>query len=362
MNILGNYMLKLNPFYTPPVQSPEEIIWAGFKDVRHKMEAHIKQAIRIPNSSLVLNWGEYGSGKTHAAKFFQKKDVLTDLSDGLSLPYHILICFPQGKEPVKELFIQVIDKLDIEDLRKKFRNKYTHEVFGQCTDNILIQNILRILFDETVAATQMKAYLYGNAQIKAEFIREGVQRKLESDSDYTEFLASLFSFLTYGKSVFSCVIFWIDEFENMALLNLANVSKMNKCVRTLIDKAPNNLLIFLNLTQSAMMDVDDLSAYLQEEILSRIKDRILLPTPGTMEVKEYLKDLLNNPTCRVGKPQNFTPFTEDVIDCIIKDLKGSAQLRKYNEVFSSILEHAMSDKINVIDSGYYQSVKSEVIG
>ena len=81
-----------------------------------------------------------------------------------------------------------------------------------------------------------------------------------------------------------------------------------------------------------------------------------------MEVKEYLKDLLNNPTCRVGKPQNFTPFTEDVIDCIIKDLKGSVQLRKYNEVFSSILEHAMSDKINVIDSGYYQSVKSEVIG
>lgn len=362
MKTLENYMLKLNPFRTTPASNPEEIIWAGFKDVKKRMENRIKQSIRIPNSSLVLNWGEYGSGKTHAAKFFQKQDVLADLSDGFSLPYPILIYFPQGKEPVKELFIQVIDKLDIEVLREKFRNKYTHEVFGQCTDNILIQNILHLLFDETVAATQMKAYLYGNAQIKAEFIREGVQRKLESDSDYTEFLAALFSFLTYGKSVFSCVIFWIDEFENMALLNLANVSKMNNCVRTLMDKAPNNLLIFLNLTQSAMMDVDDLSAYLQEGVLNRIKDRIPLPTPGTTEVKEYLEDLLNNPICRIGEPQGFTPFTEDVVDSIIKDLKGSVPLRKYNEVFSSLLEYAISEEKDVIDNDYYQSIKSEIIG
>lgn len=362
MKNLESYKLKFNPFRTTPASNPEEIIWAGFKDVKQRMENRIKRAIRIRNSSLVLNWGEYGSGKTHAAKFFQKEDVLAILSDGFSMPYPILVYFPQGKEPVKELFIQVVDKLNIEDLRGKFKDKNTLEILRQCTDSILMQNVLRLLFDETVAATQMKAYLYGNAQIKADFIKEGVQRKLESDSDYTEFLAALFSFITYGKSVFSCIIFWIDEFENMALLNLANVTKMNNCIRTLMDKAPNNLLLFLNLTQSAMMDVDDLSAYLQEGVFNRIKERIPLPTPGTIEVKEYLEDLLNNPIYRIGEPQNFTPFTEDVVDNIIKDLNGSVPLRKYNEVFSSLLEYAMSDEVEVIDSDYYQSIKSDIIG
>ena len=362
MKTLENYKLKLNPFRITPASNPEEIIWAGFKEVKLRMEDRIKRAISISNSSLVLNWGEYGSGKTHAAKYFQKKTVLAELSEGFSMPYPILIYFPQGKEPVKELFIQVIDKLNIEDLREKFKNKNAQDVLKQCTDNILMQNILRLLFDETVSATQMKAYLYGNAQIKSDYINEGVQRKLISDNDYTEFLAALFSFITYEKSVFSCVIFWIDEFENMALLNLTNVSKMNNCIRTLMDKAPNNLLVFLNLTQSAMMDVDDLSAYLQEGVLNRIKERIPLPTPGTMDVKEYLEDLLNNPIYRIGDPQRFTPFTEEVIDSIIKDLNGSVSLRKYNEVFSSLLEYAMSDEKDVIDDDYYQKIKSEIIG
>lgn len=362
MKTLKNYMLNLNPFRTTPASNPEEIIWAGFKDVKKKMENRIKRAINVRNSSLVLNWGEYGSGKTHAAKFFQKKDVLANLSAESPLPYSLLLNFPQGKEPVKELFVQVVDKLSIENLREKFKNRNTLEVLQQCTDNILIQNIIRLLFDETVAATQMKAYLYGNAQIKSNFINEGVQRRLASDSDYTEFLAALFSFMSYEKAKFSCVILWIDEFENMALLNLTNVTKMNNCIRTLMDKAPNNLLVFMNLTQTAMMDVDDLSVYLHEAVRNRIKERIELPIPGKIEVKEYLEDLLNNPVYRIGEPQGFTPFSEDVVNSVIEDLGESVSLRKYNEIFSSLLDYAIADEKDSIDKDYYQSVKNEIIG
>lgn len=362
MNTLEQFNLKQNPFRTTPASNPEEIIWAGFNGVKNKMENRIKRAIRIRNSSLVLNWGEYGSGKTHASRFFQKTDVLANLSEGFSLPYPFLLNFPQGKEPVKELYIQVIDKLDIEDLREKFQNRNTQEILRQCTDNILIQNILKLLFDETVSATQMKAYLYGNVSIKSDFVRENVQRKLDSDSDYTDFLAALFSFVTYEKAIFSCVVLWIDEFENMAMLNIANVTKMNNCIRTLMDKAPNNILIFLNLTQSAMMDVDDLSAYLQEAVRSRIKEKIELPIPGKLEVREYLRDLLNNPVYRIGEPQDFTPFTEDVVNNVIADLGESVSLRKYNEVFSALLECAMADEVDVIDNDYYQSVKNEIVG
>lgn len=362
MKTLENYELKFNPFRTTPASNPEEIIWAGFNDVRQKMENRIKRAIRIPNSSLVLNWGEYGSGKTHAARFFQKTEVLDNLSSGFSVPFPIMLNFPQGKDPVKELYVQIIDKLDIEGLRGKYKSRDFAEILKNCTDNILIRNILNLLFDDTVSATQMKAYLYGNVSIKSDFIKENVQRKLESDNDYTEFLAALFSFLSYEKEEFSCIILWIDEFENIATLNIANVTKMNNCIRTLLDKAPNNLLIFMNLTQSAMMDVDDLSAYLQEAVRSRIKEKIELPIPGKAEVKGYLEDLLNNPVCRIGKPQGFMPFTEEVVNNVIKDLGESVSLRKYNEIFSALLEYAMSDDKDMIDNDYYQSIKNEIVG
>lgn len=361
MKTLSDYSLKLNPFRTTPASNPEEIIWAGFDEVRERIENRIQRAIRIPNSSLVLNWGEYGSGKTHAAKFFQKAEVLNILSNGYPLPYSILLNFPQGKDPVKELYIQVIDKLNIDELRQKFQDGNIQNGLLQCTDNILIQNILKLLFDETVSPTQMKAYLYGNANIKSDFIKENVQRKLESDNDYTEFLAALFSFITYEKSKFSCVILWIDEFESMATLNMSNVTKMNSCIRTLMDKAPNNLLIFMNLTQSAMMDVDDLSIYLQEAVRSRIKEKIELPIPGKAEVKKYLECLLNDSVYRIGEPQGFTPFSEDVVNAVIEDLGESVSLRKYNEVFSALLEYAMSDGKTEINVDYYQSIKKEIV-
>ena len=186
--------------------------------------------------------------------------------------------------------------------------------------------------------------------------------RLILDSDYTEFIAALFSFMSYEKAKFSCIILWIDEFENMALLNLANVTKMNNCIRTLMDKAPNNLLIFMNLTQTAMMDVDDLSDYLHEAVRNRIKEKIELPIPGKTEVKEYLEDLLNNSVYRIGEPQGFTPFSEDVVNSIIGDLGESVSLRKYNETFSLLLEYAMSDEQYVIDNEYYQNVKSDILG
>ena len=123
-----------------------------------------------------------------------------------------------------------------------------------------------------------------------------------------------------------------------------------------------NLLVFMNLTQTAMMDVDDLSVYLHEAVRNRIKERIELPIPGKIEVKEYLEDLLNNPVYRIGEPQGFTPFSEDVVNSVIEDLGESVSLRKYNEIFSSLLDYAIADEKDSIDKDYYQSVKNEIIG
>lgn len=121
---MEKFNLKSNPFRVTPAVDSKEIIWAGFPEIKDKIESRIKRSINIPNSSLVLNWGEYGSGKTHASRYFNKPDVLSNLADHNTAPFSIAISFPKSKEPVKELYTQIIDRIDFESLRARINEKH----------------------------------------------------------------------------------------------------------------------------------------------------------------------------------------------------------------------------------------------
>lgn len=293
MNSYTQFKLQSNPFRLTPALSSEELIWAGFPELKKRIENRILKAIKIPNSSLILNWGDYGSGKTHAARYFTNLNVLSNLkikTDSLPLP--LIINFPRSKEPVKEIYTQIIDKIDIDDIRRRLEKAKIDiaSVLSQVTDNVLIQNIVSLLLNPTVSPQMMKSYLYGTASITSNFVDKNVSRKLVSDIDYIELLSALFSVITYDKKAYSCVIIWIDEFESISILNTVSISNVNNLIRSLLDYVPNNLLIFLNLTQSAMMDVSDLSDYLQEAVKSRIKDKIELGIPDLDAFKLYLPE------------------------------------------------------------------------
>lgn len=372
MNAFEKLSLRTNPFRLTPTSDDNELVWAGFPDIKEKIERRIKRSIQIPNTTLVLNWGEYGSGKTHAARYFSKKSVLQELAgDTNAQPYSIAIDFPKSKEPVKDIFTQVIDRVNINELRLKINETglNVQDAINKSTDNLFIRDLLRVIFDERrdplrplVDENVVKSYLYGGSDAK-KMHNEGVLRKMSSDSDYTEFLGALFSLMTFENKAYSCVIIWIDEFEDISILNNTNISNVNNFIRTLIDKTPNNLLLFLNLTQSTLMSVEDLGEYLQESVKSRIKERINMQMPNSEELKKYISDLLNHPAFRYGDVTNneYAPFEKDVIDAIIKDLDG-ASLRRYNEAFSLLVENAAFDDKTCIDLNYYQENKSEVVG
>lgn len=368
MSTFKSLSLKTNPFRITPATDSNELIWAGFPKVKERIEKRIQRSIYIPNTSLILNWGEYGSGKTHAAKFFCKHDVLTELAGkSLSTPFSLTISFPKSKEPVKDIFNQIIDRIDFNTLREKLHESSVvkSDTLPYISDNLFINNLFRVIFAESETENdvyreeRVKSYLYGDAK---ELLKQGVLRKLSSDIDYTEFLGALFSLMTFEKKAYSCVILWIDEFEDISILNSTNISNINNFIRTIIDKTPNNLLIFLNLTQSAMIDVQDLGEYLQEAVKSRIRDRIEFNMPDKDDLKLYIKELLNNPIFRDGIVDNeYVPFSEKVIDMIIEDL-GAVSLRRYNEAFSILLENAAFDGKTSIDIDYYNNIKSEIIG
>ena len=363
------FNLTSNPFRLTPAVNPDEIIWAGFPQIKSKFESRIKRAIKIPNSSLVLNWGEYGSGKTHAARYFGKSSVLTQLAADVEskIPFFLFITLPKGKTPIDDFFISIIDKIDIPQLREKFKpnNERITTFIDSIGDNIFIKNVAKGFFNEAIEENLFRRYLYGttNAADNRVLVEYGIQRVLNPDTDYAKLLAVIFSCLTCDKIHYSTVILWIDEFEDIAILTKVNGDKTNSFLRELLDNTPNNLLIFLNLTQSALFNIEDLGEYISEALKSRIKDRINFEIPKIPELLQYISELLNAYRSEKNKPgeDNYSPFNEALLRTIANEL-GNVSLRKINEALGMLIELAEMENKTPIDSAYYEENKNDVIG
>lgn len=364
-DLKDKFKLRTNPFRLTPTTNPIDLKWAGFKEIKKTFEKRIERSIRIPNSSLVLNWGEYGSGKTHAARYFNKKDVLKDLADGVDrpVPYSMVISLPKGKDPIFSLYTSIVDKLNIEELRTIYLdiNPQIVEYISSISSNIHIQNVLKGIFNSEINHLDIKKYLYGNmsATDLKSLNKYGILRTLKDDTDYSSIISGLFSSLTFNKNKYSCIILWIDEFEDIVVLNNTSIDKTNNFLREMLDNVPDNLLVFLNLTQSAMISVEDLGQYVYDSVRSRIKERISFDLPTPVIFKEYLRELLS--IFRLGEDANlYFPFEEDVVDEIIK-AHGSVSLRQFNESLSLLLELSDMDDKCPINMAVFEKYKGDVI-
>src|SRR5688500_14065125 len=88
---LDNYKLRENPFRIGPPLNPTDLIWAGFENLKKELETRIKFSIVTSPSRMVLNWGRYGSGKTHAANYYSRTDILSQLCQASNKPQAISI-------------------------------------------------------------------------------------------------------------------------------------------------------------------------------------------------------------------------------------------------------------------------------
>lgn len=361
------FNLKTNPFRMTPANNADEIFWAGFPDTKASFEKRIRRSIMIPNSTLVLNWGEYGSGKTHAGRYFGKTSVLTELANGSKLPYYIFISLPKGKSPIDDFYTSIIDKIDLPKIREEFGmdlaelNNYIDSI----ADNVHIKAVLKAVFGTTIKVNLMKRYLYQstNSSDSRTLIEADILRTLSSDTDFSKIISGIFSCLTFDKRIYSSIVLWIDEFEDIAIMSKVNGDKTNSFLREILDNTPNNLLMFLNLTQSALFNIEDLGEYISEAIKSRIKQRINFELPDQANILLYLKELLafykENAAMHVEEP--YFPFEKPLLDELIVDL-DNASLRKINETLGLLLDLAELDGVTPITSEYYGDNKEEVIG
>jgi hypothetical protein len=363
------FNLNTNPFRIIPAKGGNEIFWAGFPDIKEAFEKRIKRSMQISASSLVLNWGEYGSGKTHAARYFGKSTVLAELAQQVNskIPYFIYLSLPKGKAPIEDMYTSIIDKIDIQGLRVSFEGmtEQLNAHIDATEDNFHIKAVLKAVFNPEVDVNVLKRYLYKNTtatEIK-DLNQYNILRALSIDTDFPKIIAGLFTCITYQKEHYSCIILWIDEFEDIAVMTKVNGDKTNSFLRDVLDNTPNNFLVFLNLTQSALFNIEDLGEYISEAIKSRIKQRIIFELPNENNLLLYVKELLSfyrTDPAAVGKI-DYYPFNDELLKRIFIDLKNGS-LRKANEALGLLLEIAEAEGVTPLNREYYDTNKDDVIG
>lgn len=361
MGTFDKYKLKDNPFRMIPASEQEKLIWAGFEDIKGAFENRIKRSIGVSSSSLVLNMGEYGSGKTHAAMYFSKPNVLKSLTpEGSKDPLSIRIDFPSSKNVVYDLYMQVIDKINFNTIQEQLPAiEERQRVINEITKNEFVKKTLDMVFCKPVD-TDTLSFLYGYSTATQRKNLD-VSRIINFGVDTEQILGSIFTFLTSKIGLYSCVILWLDEFEDITTLNSVEVKNTNSFIRSLLDNTPDHLLMFINFTMSSLSSREDLFMYLQDAVKSRVKQRIEFELPTLDDLKDYLKAMMNNPVYREEARVDYFPFDEDVIEALYATVKN-VSLRRFNEALSLLLESACFDNKDKIDLDYFESIKSEVEG
>ena len=115
-------LLKQDPFLNTSA------VWAGFKDLRNRFDSLFFDALTTSRAQVVLNMGEYGSGKTHAAVFYSNQKNLPDSGNEVAKKAKkntriFYIKTPKEPEKANELLYQeIIEAVKLRRFREVVRD------------------------------------------------------------------------------------------------------------------------------------------------------------------------------------------------------------------------------------------------
>jgi hypothetical protein len=366
-------LLLDNPFVSTPPMPGEEIIWADMSEQKEKLEDRIRSALLTSPSSLVLNYGAWGGGKTHAARYFSQEAVLKDLSDeaDVALPLSIIANIPRGaKSVIRDIYLNLLDAIGLWQISQSLskvvkalgRDRFSRAARGFLRSEEFVSALLLLAGElpqfaqlEMPFVTEERVSLslkrYFMASTTSSELRDlGLSRSIESGSDMISILSAIFNLLLYSTAgvaaEYSEIIIWFDEMEEIVSLPGKEQVTLNSLIRDLTDFVPRNLTIFINFTPRSGGKIEEVSSYLTDAVWSRFRERIMFFGLDGENVERYILDLLNAPKFRPNElkaqcPDDFFPFSEDAIRVLVKELGDHTVPRYINEACSSVIEQAL---------------------
>jgi len=357
-----------NPFSLAPEE--KEKIWADQKELKEKLENIIKISLMTSPTKLIIYYGDWGSGKTHAMRYFTNEGNLLRLFDEplrLSIPLTITLISPRN-QAFNTFYIKIIESIypklvkAVKEIDAKLSSLRDPKLLqSELNKYIKNKNLVKVLSQVTNTRKEMlvEKYLLMTAR-GTEIDRLGVPRGIETYTDMIETLSNIFTFLMELNGSNLRIIIWIDEGEHVFTMPSKDLLEFQTFLRDLIDHIPRNLLVLINVSLRLGEKIQDFIEYLGDPVKTRISRIISSPELKPEEATQYVEDYF----LVVGE----NPFKNKAIDYAIniiskqaKDKNIALTPRLINVAFSNILEVAYSESTKKITKDFIKSIEDKLI-
>lgn len=361
-----------NPFVGTPPTLLEEIIWADMARQKEQIEDRLRNSLRTSPYALVLNWGPWGGGKTHAARYFSQRNILEDLSRevGVPLPLSLIVNIPRAtKNVIRAIYLNILGNIGLQQISQslsqvadKLGGRFypvTRTLIGDEEFTLAIALLagrkavsrqMRMLpgTEEQIPLALKRYFLLSATSSEIRELELG--RNIETGSDMIAVLTTIFNLLLYsGDGVqpqYSELIIWFDEMEEILSLPGKEQTNLTGLIRDLTGYVPANLAIFINFSPRPGGQLEDLGAYLGPAVWSRVREQIFFGDLTQEDTAQYICDLLNAPKFRPEQlktecPDSIFPFDDAGLQVLFQELASNAVPRYINDACSLVIERAL---------------------
>ena len=337
--------LKYNPFDSITPTKGAHLFWAGMPEIKDKITNIYSQSFHQTSKKIILNWGTWGGGKTHAAYYFAINKIQVPDSD-------VLHIYTQLEKTDKDVFTNFIKNIIIQVGMDNWYDLIQENIKSIGQDEIVKIIINRT--DETTANTIIRLFTgVFSADIIRKYVRSGLTNaaleklrldgNLKSEKDYTDFLTGLLIAATFGTN--KRVFLWIDELEEIIRLSGKEFNRFNLNLRDLLDKINEQIIVFMNITFSEN-DLESVKTMFSSALWSRITDFIRFSDMNLNDAKLYYKEARDTALIDNSKP--FL-ISDELAERVLQTIPVSNLTpRKINDMFNKIIVYALSnDKENI---------------
>ncbi len=340
--------LSYNPFKdVSPNIDDTHMVWASMGEVKAKLERSYKDCINNNSKQIILNWGQYGGGKTFSAYYFSKQ-----MSDVDNIKHIYLRCPKDGAKATDEFFISIIDALGFEEL-----NQHIHKLITEVGEDALIayltpratrefaKAICLIGSQEPDTREMMNRFLFSGIS-KAELKKLGLAKDIYTDSDSGRFLSGILSCYTGTNAINNGrVVIWLDEMEDLIYYAPKNYKAFSQILRDLFDNISDRFLFFLNFTL-AEGEESVIELMLGAALWSRVTKKIRYKEFSEANALEYANELLA--VARINKNIE-SPLSPEILNILISNIPINILTpREINKHINSLLSYSMEHELSTI--------------
>ena len=341
--------LTENPFRSNPSleKDPRMGIWVGYKDEQQRLIKYLSRSLadEIGNQNLVLIYGQWGTGKSHAllwSHYFVsqiEKTTFQSMSfyvSTLKKSKGVMSFLGAFHEDIIAKTSIVKDVLAFKQFMEERIIKYK-EAKGLGPE---------ATFDSVLPMLVKSTDLINVARRVLDCDNEADVRNLldpKSDFEAQVLFARLTNLFVYkfelpaGDSRFrKGVYLFIDEMDRLAFSSLKESREVNDWITHLYDACSECFGLVLAATASDA----ELTVLFDGMVLERLGNkRIELPLMQPGDAKAFVRDILDTARIDSTKNADYFPFAEDAIDAAVSGLV-SITPRKIMDRMQQLLEEA----------------------